>query len=156
MEPALRIISIPYKPNIYTREKITVHMWKRSRDSSVRIVIRLQSGWSGVLFPAEAENFSLGHGLQTGSEVHTASYPTGDAVSFTRCRAAAAWSWPLDVWMSISVIIIRVRWLTEMDIETSVYYVHLTRLIAREDFIKFTRRESTKTYIPSTSSWCSA
>jgi hypothetical protein len=39
--------------------------------------------------------------------------------------------------------------MTEMDIETSVYYVHLTRLIAREDFIKFTRREkSTKTYIP--------
>jgi hypothetical protein len=27
--------------------------------------------------------------------------------------------------------------MTEMDIETSVYYVHLTRLIAREDFIKF-------------------
>jgi hypothetical protein len=37
--------------------------------------------------------------------------------------------------------------MTEMDIETSVYYVHLTRLIAREDFIKFIRRESTKTYI---------
>jgi hypothetical protein len=37
--------------------------------------------------------------------------------------------------------------MTEMDIETSVYYVHLTRLIAREDFIKFTRHESTKTYI---------
>jgi len=37
--------------------------------------------------------------------------------------------------------------MTEMDIETSVYYVHLTRLIAREDYIKFTRRESTKTYI---------
>jgi hypothetical protein len=37
--------------------------------------------------------------------------------------------------------------MTEMDIETSVYYVHLTRLIAREDFIKFTCRESTKTYI---------
>jgi len=36
--------------------------------------------------------------------------------------------------------------MTEMDIETSVYYVHLTRLIAREDYIKFTRRESTKTY----------
>jgi membrane-associated protease RseP (regulator of RpoE activity) len=28
--------------------------------------------------------------------------------------------------------------MTEMDIETSVYYVHLTRLIAREDFIKHT------------------
>jgi hypothetical protein len=38
--------------------------------------------------------------------------------------------------------------MSEMDIETSVYNVHLTRLIAREDFIKFTRRESTKTYIP--------
>jgi hypothetical protein len=37
--------------------------------------------------------------------------------------------------------------MTEMDIETSVYYVHLTRLIAREHYIKFTRRESTKTYI---------
>jgi hypothetical protein len=37
--------------------------------------------------------------------------------------------------------------MTEMDIETSVYNVHLTRLIAREDFIKFTRRESTKTYM---------
>jgi hypothetical protein len=35
--------------------------------------------------------------------------------------------------------------MTEMDIETSVNYVHLTRPIAREDFIKFTRRESTKT-----------
>jgi hypothetical protein len=37
--------------------------------------------------------------------------------------------------------------MTEMDIETSVYNVHLTRLIAREDFIKFTRRESTKTHM---------
>jgi hypothetical protein len=36
--------------------------------------------------------------------------------------------------------------MTEMDIETSVYYVHLTQLIAREDYIKFTRRESTETY----------
>jgi hypothetical protein len=27
--------------------------------------------------------------------------------------------------------------MTEMDIETSVYNVHLTWLIAREDFIKF-------------------
>jgi hypothetical protein len=38
--------------------------------------------------------------------------------------------------------------MTEMDIETSVYNVHLTRLIAREDFIKFTHRESTKAYKP--------
>jgi hypothetical protein len=39
--------------------------------------------------------------------------------------------------------------MTEIVIETSVQYVHLTRLIAREDYIKFTRRESTKTYIRS-------
>jgi hypothetical protein len=44
--------------------------------------------------------------------------------------------------------------MTEMDIETAVYYVHLTRLIAREDFIKFTRRESTKTYITTVELWC--
>jgi len=37
--------------------------------------------------------------------------------------------------------------MTKIDIETSVYYIHLTRLIAREDYLKFTRRESTKTYI---------
>jgi hypothetical protein len=51
--------------------------------------------------------------------------------------------------MSISVIIIIIiitlMMMTEIDIETSVYYVHLTRLIAREDFIMFTRSESTKT-----------
>jgi hypothetical protein len=44
--------------------------------------------------------------------------------------------------------------MTEMVIETAVQYVHRTRLIAREDYIKFTRRESTKTvcfYIVSTS-----
>jgi hypothetical protein len=48
--------------------------------------------------------------------------------------------------MSISVMMMMMMMMTEMDIETSVYYVHLTRLIAREDFIKFIRRESTKTY----------
>jgi len=42
--------------------------------------------------------------------------------------------------------------MTEMDIETSVYYVHLTRLIAREDYIKFTRRETTKAYNTETES----
>jgi hypothetical protein len=48
--------------------------------------------------------------------------------------------------MFISVIIITLMMMTEMDIETSVYYVNLMRMIAREDYIKFTRRESTKTY----------
>jgi hypothetical protein len=36
--------------------------------------------------------------------------------------------------------------MTLMVIETSVQYLHLTRLITREDYIKFARRESTKTY----------
>jgi hypothetical protein len=51
-----------------------------------------------------------------------------------------------NVSMSISVIIITLMMMTEMDIEMSVYYIHLTWLIAREDFIKFTHHESTKTY----------
>jgi hypothetical protein len=41
-----------------------------------------------------------------------------------------------DVSMSISVIIIRMMMMTKMDIETSVHNVHLTWLIAQEDFIK--------------------
>jgi hypothetical protein len=58
-----------------------------------------------------------------------------------------------DGWMKVFALCSLLYWwykswmMTEMDIETSVYYVHLTRLIAQEDFIKFTRRESTKTYI---------
>jgi hypothetical protein len=36
---------------------------------------------------------------------------------------------------------------TEMVLETSVHYRHLTRLIAREDFIEFSRRESSRTNV---------
>jgi hypothetical protein len=36
--------------------------------------------------------------------------------------------------------------MTEMVFKTLVQYEHLTRLIAREDYIKFSRRESSKTY----------
>jgi len=36
--------------------------------------------------------------------------------------------------------------MTEMDIETSVYNVHLTRLIAREDFIKWKLSYATEVY----------
>jgi len=35
--------------------------------------------------------------------------------------------------------------MTEMDIETSVYNVYLTRLIAREDFIKIDRQTDRQT-----------
>jgi hypothetical protein len=37
--------------------------------------------------------------------------------------------------------------MTEMVFETLVQYGHLTWLIAREDYIKFSRRESSKTYM---------
>jgi hypothetical protein len=45
------------------------------------------------------------------------------------------------------MMMVMMMMITEMDIETSVHYVHLTRLMAREDYIKFIRRESTKTYV---------
>jgi hypothetical protein len=46
----------------------------RSRDSSVGI----ETGWTaGVRFPAEKREFSLLHGVQTGSGAHPATYPTG-------------------------------------------------------------------------------
>jgi hypothetical protein len=37
--------------------------------------------------------------------------------------------------------------MTEMVLETSIQYKHLMRLIAREDFIEFSLRESLRTYI---------
>jgi hypothetical protein len=36
--------------------------------------------------------------------------------------------------------------MTEMVFKTLVQYEHLTRLITREDYIKFSHRESSKTY----------
>jgi hypothetical protein len=43
-----------------------------------------------------------------------------------------------NAWQSIREnITLTLMMMTEMDIEMSVYYVHLTRLIAREDYIKY-------------------
>jgi hypothetical protein len=39
-----------------------------------------------VLFPAEAEHFSLLHSLQTGSGIHPASYPMGNWGSFLKVK----------------------------------------------------------------------
>jgi hypothetical protein len=36
--------------------------------------------------------------------------------------------------------------MTETALETSVFYGHLTQLIAREDFIEFSRRESYRSF----------
>jgi hypothetical protein len=48
----------------------------------------LRAGWSGILVPAGAGNFSLHHRVQTGSGAHPASYPVGTRGSFPRGRAA--------------------------------------------------------------------
>jgi hypothetical protein len=68
----------------------------RSRDSSVGIVTGywLDGRGVGVQVP-EGREFSLLHVVQTGSGNHPASYPMGTRGSFTRGKAAGAWSWPL-------------------------------------------------------------
>jgi hypothetical protein len=44
----------------------------------------------GVLFPAEAGNFSLRHHVQNGSGAHPDSYPMDTEVSFPGGKAAGA------------------------------------------------------------------
>jgi hypothetical protein len=39
-------------------------------------------------------------------------------------------------YISLGAFVAMMMMMTKMDIETSVYYVHLTWLIAREDYIK--------------------
>jgi len=46
----------------------------------------------------------------------------------------------------VSVLNRSLMMMTEMALETSVSYRHLTQLIAREDFIEFSRHESSRTY----------
>jgi hypothetical protein len=76
---------------------ITLHRWDMNRDSSVGIALGygLDDRGSRVRFPVEAGNFSLHHRLQNGSGAHPASYPMGTRGSFSGCKAAGAWSWPL-------------------------------------------------------------
>jgi hypothetical protein len=61
-----------------------------SHDSSVGIALGygLDERGSRVRFPAEAGNFSLHHGVQTGSGAHSASYPMSTRVSFPGVKAA--------------------------------------------------------------------
>ena len=54
----------------------------RSRDSVVVIVTRLRAGQSAVRTPAGARDFSLLENVQTGSEVHQASYSMDTGVLF--------------------------------------------------------------------------
>jgi hypothetical protein len=66
-------------------------------DTSVVIALGygLDDRGSRVRFPARAGNFSLYHGVQTGSGAHPASYPMGTRGSFPGGKAVEAWSWPL-------------------------------------------------------------
>jgi hypothetical protein len=70
---------------------ITLHVYVKSRDSSVGIALGygLNDRDSRVRFPAGAGNFSLHHRL------HPASYPMGTRGSFPGGKAAGVWSWPL-------------------------------------------------------------
>jgi hypothetical protein len=43
----------------------------------------------------KGQQFSLLHVVQTGSEAHPASYPTGTGGSFPASKADGAWNWPL-------------------------------------------------------------
>jgi len=45
------------------------------------------------------------------------------------------------------IMMMMMMMMTDMVVETSVQYGHLTRLIAREDFIKFSSRERSRTCI---------
>jgi hypothetical protein len=62
------------------------------RDSSVGIATGygLDDQMSGVRFPAGAGNFSLRHGVLTGSGAHQVSYPTGTGSSFPGGKVAGA------------------------------------------------------------------
>jgi hypothetical protein len=95
----------------------------------------LQSG-NGMGGLEGSEAAALVAGREIGSNLLPNLIKSSRAISRVRCTLYT------DVSMSMMMMM-----MTEMDIETSVYNVHLTWLIAREDFIKFTRRESTKTYI---------
>jgi hypothetical protein len=55
----------------------------------------LRAQWLGIRVPVGAGNFSLHHRIQTGSGVHSTSYPTDTRGSFSGSKATGAWSWPL-------------------------------------------------------------
>jgi len=65
------------------------HLEDICRGSSVIIEIRQLAGRPGSI-PGRAENFSLRHRLQIGSEAHSASSPMGAGGSFPGGKAAGA------------------------------------------------------------------
>jgi hypothetical protein len=50
----------------------------------------LRAGLSGIRVPAETGNTSLQQRVQTGSEIHPASYPMSTSVPFSWVKAAGA------------------------------------------------------------------
>jgi hypothetical protein len=59
------------------------------RDSSVDIAAG--TDWTaGIRFSAGARDFAFLHNVQTGSEMHSASYPMGTGFSFPRGKADRA------------------------------------------------------------------
>jgi hypothetical protein len=74
------------------KEKFHFSKCYMSRDSSVGIATGygLDVRMFGVRFPARAGNFSFRHYVQTGSEVHPESYPTGTGGSLLGGKATGA------------------------------------------------------------------
>jgi hypothetical protein len=68
------------------------------RDNSVGVAIGygLDDQGAGVRVPV-GSRISLLHVVQTGSGAHPASCPMGTGGSFSRGKAAGAWSWPLQL-----------------------------------------------------------
>jgi hypothetical protein len=60
-----------------------------SPDSSVTTVTGYGLDGSGSI-PGRGERYFLLHGVQTGSEAHTASYPMGTGGSIPKVKAAGA------------------------------------------------------------------
>jgi hypothetical protein len=92
---SLQFTPLPFNLFYFNSLYFTLHY--RSRDSSVALALGygLDDRGSRVRFQARAGNFSLHHRIQNGSGAHPASYPMGTRGSFSGCKVAEAWSWPL-------------------------------------------------------------
>jgi len=98
-----KIFTVFWNMCVFTAEtwaEITLSSWKVSflrhihhvsLQESLKIW-RLLAGLPEVRFPAGARISSPLHRVQTGSEAHPISYPMDTGGSFTRSKAAGAWS----------------------------------------------------------------
>jgi hypothetical protein len=76
-------------------EPVAVYCENRtSQDTAVGIATGYGMDGQGSI-PGRDRDFSLLHGVKTGSGVHPVSYAMGTGGCFPCGKAAGAWSWPL-------------------------------------------------------------